>query len=196
MFNSIVNYFWKTPNVTKSDNTKSDGDCTINEDCLSCGKVLINEVSLECGHKYCLTCIKGDLYNHGDECPECGEEVSDDYRVSIFRSPEKICKVEEINVEEINWLYSGKNKTDTWWHFDKKNNRIVEDLYQLYLKGDLTEKDNRTPICGFTFSFDFDNMQEKSENGIIRDLKRFSKEELEDFKKVFQVKGTCGIKIN
>ena len=84
-----------------------------------------------------------------------------------------------------------------WWYFDPKANAAVEELYQLHLKGQLTDQNNTVTICGYMFSFDFKAMEQKNkQNGAVRHIKRFEEEELEVFQKNTQIKGICGVKVS
>ena len=164
--------------------------------CMICYDELMNKVKLECDHEYCFSCIKGSIIQNGAECPLCRGKISSNYKNLIFKTPEKLCdKIEDVEIEgESVWIYSGKH--NGWWYYDLKANTEVEQLYQLFKKKQLTTQNNEVSICGYLFSFDFDDMEQKNkQNGAIRHIKRLTEDELKNFQSKNLIKGICGIKV-
>lgn len=186
----------KPTNNSNSTNSQKNPPASGLKLCIICYDEIINKVALECKHEFCFSCIKGSLIQNGTECPLCRHKISSNYRNMILKTPEKLCgKIEDFEIDDdAVWIYSGKHSG--WWYFDPKANKSVEELYQLFKNKQLTNQNNQVSICGYLFSFNFDDMEQKNkQNGAIRHVKRLPEDELEAFQAKNQIKGICGIKV-
>lgn len=178
----------------KPESNDGEGDPK-GDPCIICQEDIQNPIKLECNHTFCFSCIKGSMIKSGTDCPLCRKALSKDYKHMIFKAPEKLCQKILVSLDsQWTWIYSGKNCG--WWYFEPKASEELENLYDLYTKGQLTANSNQVTICGYVYRFDFSSMEQiNTQNGAIRHIQRLSVNDLTEFKKSNQIKGICGIKV-
>ena len=96
--------------------------------CKICNRQLKHEITLDCGHIYCFSCLKSSCKNNGLFCPQCHKEI-----------PKNMLKVTSNEIlnskyeEDIYWLYSSGYNSE-WWCYDIQSNYKLEMIYEDFLK--------------------------------------------------------------
>lgn len=124
--------------------------------------------NLECGHKYCMSCIKR-IYNDEllKKCPACTASINSKYYHKITETPDQILKIgdlqEILKDYQYVWLYKGRNVG--WWVFDIEYQNIIEESFSKGSNINIT-------ICGYDILLDFVKMEQTSINGAVREIAR------------------------
>lgn len=172
-------------------------------ECSICCTPLKTPITLPCNHTFCYLCIKTTLQTTGNyACPLCRSSVPRD----TLENASTIISDLEVRTENYAWMYEGRK--GGWWFYEAEHNAQIEETYQKYLSAlerspvynnpyhDLLEEDLSVSdscddyeqctinICLKSYTIDFAEMTQISEEGYSRKIKRESNFVLENGKGV------------
>lgn len=132
--------------------------------CAICSEPTNLEVKLTCQHVACYLCVKKLINDSLERCPSCNKK----FKKNILE--------QEIdpngNVIDVAWYY-GNTKGNSWWLFDPISCEKLESMYDQFINDPkYNYNDHSITIAGIEYVYDFANMNQRSEHGKIRKIKR------------------------
>lgn len=145
-------------------------------DCGVCFDKFQTPITLPCSHKFCYLCVKGTMMVENNKCPKCRCIIPRDF----FDKAVSDIASADVDTSKPRWMYSGNN--GGWWFYQNNHNDEIEQAWQKFITSrtcpTIEDEVELSPhiitinVASSQYEIDFIAMDQQSQTGMTRRIKR------------------------